>query len=128
MFQTLNRLQPTRVRHGDCLGADAEFNEICWLMNIPIEVHPPKDPSMRAFCTHGVVKIHPEKGYLPRDRDIVNACEVLVGAPYSSGSKKGGGTWYTVEYAVKKKKDWVVCYTNGTYALSRPELWEERNA
>ena len=43
--------EPKVVRHGDCIGADAQFHEIC-LASVwcDIIIHPPSNPSARAYC------------------------------------------------------------------------------
>ena len=41
------------VHHGDCVGADKEFHDICASNNIKIIIHPPIDEKLRAFCTPG---------------------------------------------------------------------------
>jgi hypothetical protein len=90
----------SEVHHGDCVGADAEFHDLChgvW----PVIIHPPLDPKLRAWCDGDVL---PEKPYLDRNRDIVEACDVLIATPQSLTEGKGG-TWYTINRAVDAGKE-----------------------
>lgn len=94
----------TEVHHGDCVGADDIFHDICYLMEIPIVLHPPINESKRAFCT-GAKLVLPEKDYLVRNRDIVDASDVVFAVPPTTNELKRSGTWSTYRYAVKQGKD-----------------------
>lgn len=96
---------PSEAHHGDCVGADAEFHEICEELGISIVIHPPSDPKLRAFCFALYNK--PEKPYLDRNRDIVDAVDVMLATP-ASVKKSRGGTWYTINYSLKSGKSTVV--------------------
>lgn len=98
------------AHHGDCVGADAQFHNLCIRYNIPVVLHPPVVEDLRAFC-ETYQEALPPKDYLARDRDIVDTCNVLLAAP--KGRIQKGGTWYTVNYAVEKKKGVYVVFPNG---------------
>lgn len=107
----LTLLAVQEVHHGDCIGADAEFHDLCkdsW----PVVIHPPADPKLRAFCNTGTLL--PEKPYLARDRDIVDACDVLIATPKESSEQKRGGTWYTIRYAQRLGKQVIIIWPNGS--------------
>lgn len=40
----------TQFHHGDCIGADEQAHEIAKALGIPVAIHPPINPSKRAFC------------------------------------------------------------------------------
>ncbi len=130
VFSLLQRLTPRRVRHGDCTGGDAEFHEMVFALGIPIDVHPPSEDRYRAFCTTGKITIHQPNDYHTRDRHIVQGSTVLIGAPLNP-TNRGGGTWYTMEYAKKKHKKIYRVLRDGTVIVvqrDRTELtWEEEN-
>lgn len=100
------------AHHGDCIGADAEFNDLAMGWAHVIEIHPPSDPKARAFCdelwTHREYMemkttlpeliLHPEKPYHDRNDDIVAASDLLIATPKSTVNRTGG-TWYTIRKA-----------------------------
>lgn len=122
VISVLMRLAPTELHHGDCVGADAQINEIAHQLGIPIHLHPPDNPALRAHCVDGVRKVYPEKDYLARDRDIVKASDLILATPLSNGKSQRGGTWYVIKQAGSKKKDLIICFTNGDMVLSRRDL------
>lgn len=83
--------------HGDCLGSDVAFHVITTSLRWRTVIHPPSNPSRRAYCKGD--EIRPEKDYLPRNWDI--ACETgeLLATP-DCPPKRGSGTWTTISYAV----------------------------
>jgi len=110
--------------HGDCIGADAEahqlildYNHELWFdyeAEVAIHIHPPTNESKQAKCEF-FEKYYKPAPYLTRNRDIVNACNILVAtSAYIPGVEKGG-TWYTINYAKTKKTIpiWII-YPDGT--------------
>jgi len=100
----LYKLVPTEFHHGDCVGADEEAHEIVrqFFPDSIIVVHPPKNPYKRAYKV-GDVTMYVED-YLPRDMNIVNETEFLIGAPLVNKPTKSSGTWFTIEYAQSLKR------------------------
>ena len=98
--------------HGDCVGADEEAHDIAWQHSAAIIiVHPPADSRLRAWCD-GNIEL-PTKDYLPRNKDIVGACDYLLAAPHR-GEPDGSGTWHTIRYAEKIGKPVTIVYADGT--------------
>ena len=91
--------------HGDCIGADTEFHNICSNLGLKIVIHPPKVQDLRAFNKSD--SILPEKSYFARNRDIVDNSDLLLGVPIHYIRNKGG-TWYTINYAISNKKKVVL--------------------
>lgn len=89
------------VHHGDCVGADKDFHELCRKLSkdIKIVIHPPNDNKLRAFCDS--VYIEKPKSYLKRNKDIVNSSNILIACPYSKTEQFRSGTWSTIRYAKK---------------------------
>jgi hypothetical protein len=106
----LRLVRPQEVRHGDCVGADAEFHSLAQEHSIRIVIHPPDNDSKRAFC-HGGFVVYP-KPYLERNKDIVVASDIVFAAP-SGPEKQHSGTWMTVRLAKGAGKDVVVIYPDG---------------
>lgn len=91
------------VIHGDCIGADADFHKLSAALSIPIEVYPPANRSLRAFCAGPNVTVHCASPYLARNRAIVDAADMMLCAPGSTIARlrnlRGQGTWSTIHYA-----------------------------
>lgn len=88
------------VHHGDCIGADADFHELCsqHVSTPKIIIHPPNNPTLRAYKT-GI--ICDPKPYLERNKDIVDVCQVLIACPKTKQEELRSGTWSTIRYARK---------------------------
>ena len=92
------------LHSGDCLGADALAFKYAKKLGWKNELHPPLNPKYRAYCK-GYDKIHPEKEYLARNRDIVDSSKFLIAFPKDpSKEEQRSGTWATIRYARKKGK------------------------
>lgn len=102
----LQNLQPTECHHGDCVGADADFDALCHELGLGdrIVIHPPQDSTKRAFCYATQDKRWPPKPYLVRNHDIVNCCDVLLACPKSLKEELRSGTWATIRYANRSSK------------------------
>ncbi len=111
--------RPTHVHHGDCVGADTEFHAIAVGCNarVWIETHPCDIGRYRKDSNANVV--HPQKPPLDRNRDIVNACDVLMAAPNTMQEEMRSGTWATVRYARKAGKSVIIVWPNGLITRER---------
>lgn len=85
--------------HGDCIGADADAHDLVRALDpgIRIVLHPPAITTKRAWKQGDDVL--PAKPYLDRNRDIVDACEVLIACPKETEETLRSGTWATIRYA-----------------------------
>lgn len=92
----LRRLRPATFHHGDCVGADAEAHQLAAGLGAELHVHPPVDPRLRAWCQADV--LYPPAPYLTRDRQIVDAAQLLVACPAGPEVVRSG-TWATIRYA-----------------------------
>ncbi len=92
---------PVNVHHGDCVGVDVEFAEISRLNGLRTICHPPIDSKLRAW--HNSDEILEPKSYFARNRDIVDVSKMLFVIPYQMEWQANGGTWYTHDYAKKKR-------------------------
>lgn len=88
--------------HGDCIGSDAEAHDIAYEHGATICIHPPEYDGKRAH-KKGFACAFP-KPYLDRNKDIVNATEVLIGMPKEEEEQLRSGTWSTIRYAKKTGK------------------------
>lgn len=94
------------VHHGDCVGADTIFHDICKSKGFRIVVHPPTNPTMRSYCDGDVIK--PPLAYLERNKRIVDETDFIVAFPSSTNEVVRSGTWSTIRYARKKGKNVVM--------------------
>ena len=60
----------------------------------------------RSTCEPDIT--HEEDTHFSRNRKIVNMCNVLIACPYNEDNK--GGTWYTINYADKQKKNLIIVH------------------
>ena len=105
---------PVSVHHGDCVGADANFHDLVqrYLPEASIHIHPPKNPTKRAFCK-GAEFVHPIKDYLDRNIDIVNESDEILAIPKDFEEEQRSGTWFTVRQARKRGKRIHIIYPDG---------------
>ena len=108
---TLRLNKPNEAHHGDCKGADKQFHDIAKSFGYEITVHPPIDDKKRAFCK-GDYSTAP-KEYLARNKDIVDACDILIATPKSAAEEVRSGTWSTIRYAKKTHKRGVIIFPDG---------------
>lgn len=107
----------TSYHHGDCIGSDEEFHNILELLGhkLNIIIHPPKNDSKRAFCKGGII-LEP-KPYLERNKDIVDESDILLATPAENNEQIRSGTWSTIRYGHKRKKQVFIIYPNGVMKL-----------
>ncbi len=99
------------VRHGDCVGADSDFHNICAELKLKIIIHPPNIKSKRAFCKGDIIL--PEKWYIDRNHDIVDGCDLLIGTPQQDTEQLRSGTWATIRFGKKTNKKVIIIYPDG---------------
>lgn len=104
------------VHQGCCVGADAEFAEICGnLPGVCIMGHPSNLNDMTS--EHALAccdEILPALPPLERNRAIVDATDVLLACPKELAEQRRGGTWMTVRYARKRGKNVWLILADGT--------------
>jgi hypothetical protein len=105
------------LHHGDCIGADAQAHDLARNKGLKVALHPPINPSKRAFCDADL--IHQEADYLTRNRAIVNVTDGLIACPKSFEEELRSGTWSTVRYARRLGKPRVIVYPDGSVRNER---------
>lgn len=115
----LDELQPFLVVYGDCIRADAEFNQIVidYRGGILSSKTPriklwPSTAKTRAYC-EGYDIIMPAKEPLDRNKDIASDGDRLIGCPKEMTEVLRSGTWSTIRYAKKLGKIVYVILPNG---------------
>jgi hypothetical protein len=122
VVNALLHLQPEEVHEGDCVGGDDEFFKIVRMLlpKTRIVTHPPVDNTFRAFH-QGDVVLEP-KTHFARNRDIVSAVDIMFGVPLEMTRQDNGGTWYTIDYALKVKKPIHIIWRNGSDSFHFPHI------
>jgi hypothetical protein len=117
------------LHDGDARGVDAQLSGLAKVFGVPhVTMHPPINPKNRAFC--GIsddpdeTLVLPPKEYFERDRDVVNAAEVMVACPKQNWENEDrrmrGGTWYTIYFTRKQHLPLAIVWPNG---LIKYERW-----
>jgi hypothetical protein len=108
LLKTFINEEPSTFLHGQCIGADCEAAELAYSLGYSITSHPgylPKNPQWKgsrgSFSKNTIVL--PEKPFLIRDHDIVDASDVLIATPAQKDEVIRSGTWATIRYAQKTK-------------------------
>lgn len=109
--QVLEYLRGRAFHHGDCVGADAEAHAIARSLGYVIVAHPPALQTHRANMLAD--RMLPSRTYLRRNRDIVDACEILIAAPAGTKEVPHSGTWATVRYARLRGIPIIFLYPKG---------------
>jgi hypothetical protein len=120
----VDELAATDFHHGCCVGADAEAHQGIMFanLNVRFHVHPSTLTGLRAkvFLREGLDVVHTPKAPLDRNRDIVDAAAVLIAAPKEMTETLRSGTWATVRYARKQRKQVWIVWPDGTVSEPHP--------
>jgi len=109
---------PLEFHHGACVGADAQaalmVDREVFAGRRTIVAHPGDLGAMTDAIAMELSDVrHRPKPPLDRNRDIVDAVEVLVATPKGPEQFKGSVTWATIRYARKRGKRVVIVWTDG---------------
>lgn len=96
---------------GDCIGADEQAHRLAEEIGFRMILHPPSNPSKRAFNTADEIRL--EKAYLLRNKDIVVETAMLVAAPQTADERLRSGTWSTIRYARDLGKKIIIVTPDG---------------
>ncbi len=113
LYNILEDLDYVYFHHGDCVGSDAIAAVTAHLLGFHVKCHPPKNEKLRAFVALGSIK--EPRPYLERNRDIVDACDLLLATP--RGEEDTGGTWFTIRYARSCDKTVHIIMPSGTVTV-----------
>lgn len=111
LLREFDEPQTLIARHGDCLGADATFHEICGDLGMYRIAHPPTNPKWRAFCA--AEEVLEPKDYLVRNRDIVLGSHLMLATPNTTHEVAHSGTWWTIRLADELKVTCTIVLPDG---------------
>lgn len=113
----------THINHGDCIGGDEEFDnavvETLKQDTVTRIIHAPVDPEHQAHMAsrnNGFYKetiISEPQTHLKRNRNVVEASDIIIAAPEQDSDPGWGGTWYTYNYARKHDKPTYLIQPSG---------------
>jgi len=112
----VDKTKPKLALHGDCVGADADFHQICF-RKCPIQIYPSNIPKQRAFCA-GAERVFSPEDPLMRNRSIVDRADFVIATPGEAYEVLRSGTWSTIRYARKRGKRLYVVFPDGTVERS----------
>lgn len=101
--QLLESYKIEEFHHGQCVGADKDAHDIAQPLSVKVIIHPPVNKSKVSECNGENVIMLPDKQYLDRNHDIVDACDILIATPKGKEEVRSG-TWATIRYAKKTRK------------------------
>lgn len=119
LFIRRNLWDATELHHGCCAGSDHAAHRCATILKTEptIWLHPPTDQKLMVplseLLSRGGIHALNAKPYHDRNRDIVDACDVLIATP-DGPRRPHSGTWYTIDYAKSNKVPVVVCLPDGT--------------
>ena len=90
------------IHHGGCIGADAQFHDMCHsMMLVTPTIHPASDvdAKLKAELDYAIVRY--AKPALERNHDIVDSVDVMIAIPAQRRETLRSGTWATIRYAKK---------------------------
>lgn len=99
----LKEYEDFEFHHGDCVGADADSHKMAREFGGFIIIHPSKNSILQAYCDGD--KRLPKEDYLKRNQNIVDLTDFLIAAPEKPVDIVRSGTWSTIRYAKKQKKE-----------------------
>ena len=111
------------AHHGDCVGADAEFHDLCRLLpKSYIIVHPGplEDLPNQAGRVGDERRAH--LPHMRRNKNVVIAATVMIAAPFELTQQEHGGTWRTIDMARTAKRPLAIVSPDGAAAKERWDL------
>ena len=107
-------LSVREFHHGDCIGSDEEADALVRVEpGVFLHVHPCNLFRQRAYTTGDFE--YTEMPPLKRNREIVDATEVLIATPSDTKEIfRGSGTWATVRYARKQGRKIHIIFPDGS--------------
>lgn len=101
-----------RAIHGDCVGADADFDEICAKEGVPRECRPSNIKEKRANT--GAREIAPPWPPLDRNKFIVFDATCMIACPKTMEEEMRSGTWMTIRFCRRMKRALLLVWPDGT--------------
>ena len=116
LWRVMLKIEVGRGHHGDCINADALFDDMARRLGWVRIAHPGHDGKgdspHRAGCAAD--EIRSPLPYLVRNKAIVNEVGRLLACPRGPEQQRGSGTWHTIRLAAKKGIPITIVWPDGT--------------
>lgn len=100
--------------HGDCVGADADFDALCREAGWETWCRPCTHPDMRMRARTGAREIASPMAPMVRNRAIVAQAHVMFACPPTKERiKSGSGTWATIGFAKRAGVPLTIVFPDG---------------
>jgi hypothetical protein len=101
--------------HGDCIGADADADQIAAELGIPREAHPSDISNTRAWCgDRGATNMGPPRHPLDRNVTIAHRGDELFAAPRGMVEEVRSRPWHCVRVARRLDRKVAVAWPQRT--------------
>ena len=113
--------RPECVIHGDCVGADADFDRIAASLNIDRYIFPSNINDLRAHCeklgAKSIFENHVNEPMPPliRNGSIVQNADLIIACPKETKEITRSGTWSTIRKARAVHAHVFIIYPDGFY-------------
>lgn len=113
----LHMLTPELVRHGDCLGSDAQVHDIveACLPTCETHVHPCDLSQFRAYRMGNYV--YPSARPIPRNHHMVDHTDVTIATPFEDEPVLRSGTWSTIRYSMSSQHPTILLSRSGRVSV-----------
>lgn len=116
----LRIVSPSHAHHGDCIGADKDFHDLCRsIRSIYVIGHPGVDKygrsPKRAHCVTD--ENEAELPYLERNAVIVNKSQLVIATPKGYEEELRSGTWSTIRRARRFNRTVFIIYPDGSRSV-----------
>lgn len=116
-----HRGEKFNAHHGDCVGSDEQFHELCRRAGRLgyVIVHPGPHPeyASQAGCLGD--ERHDPLPHMLRNLRIVAASTVMIATPAEMSKQPRGGTWATIRMARKAGKPLAIAWPDGSVTKER---------
>ncbi len=112
-IEDLQKDLPLSGLHGDCVGADNDFHDICREAGMEVSKRPCRAP-MELRANTDAKPIASPMAPMKRNQLIVDDCEFLLACPPTEEELKRSGTWATIRMGRRSGKQVIIVYPDGT--------------
>lgn len=112
--------------HGDCIGADNDFDEICIYFGLQRGIYPSDIESLRARCdlkspTPAIV-LHEPAPPLVRNPWIPLACERIIATPGQMEERKRSGTSHCIRASRNMNRTILTIWPDGSERIEMSSI------
>lgn len=106
-------LNPSGAIHGDCMGGDSQFHQLCLLAGVRVTIFPSTLRGTRALCIDAKY-VHKPAPPLDRNIHMLRCATEVIAAPRGMVEEIRSGTWHAIRNTRKMGKPVRICYPDGS--------------